>query len=96
MMGLKMNPRKRSGEAVEPVLPNKRRLKGSDSSYYGSQESSISRATRVRFSTEQNSVQTAATDISQGLLEEECRDLRPQIWYTVRQVHDDAVNAVPL
>jgi hypothetical protein len=93
MMEVKKTPRKRSAEVVDlrPVLSAKRRLNRSDSSYYGSQESSSSRATRVHFSTDQNSKQTAATDIYQGLSEEECCDLRSQIWYTVRRVHDDRV-----
>jgi hypothetical protein len=85
MMELKMTPRKRSADAVDLVLPTKRRLISSDSSPYSSHSSS-SRVTRVHFSTEQNSEQTAATDIYQGLSEEECRDLTSQIWYTVRRV----------
>jgi hypothetical protein len=82
-MELKMTPRKRSAEAVDPVLSTKRRLNNSDSSNIVNNSDS-SRVTRVHFSTEQNSEQTADTDIYQGLSEEECRELRSQIWYTVR------------
>jgi hypothetical protein len=85
MMELKMTPRKRSAEAVDPVLSAKRRLISSDSSNIVNNGDS-SRVTRVHFSTEQNSEQTAATDVYQGLSEEECRELRSQIWYTVSTV----------
>jgi hypothetical protein len=80
MMELKITPRKRCAEAVDPVLSRKRRLNNSDSS---NSTSSI-RITRVRFSTEQNLEQTEPSDIYQCLSDKECRDLRSQIWYTVR------------
>jgi hypothetical protein len=83
-MELKMTPRKRSAEAVDPILSTKRRLNSDNSVIIDDSDSS--RVTRVRFSTEQNSEQTAATDMYQGLSEEECRELRSQIWYTVRTV----------
>jgi hypothetical protein len=79
MMELKMTPRKRSAEAVDSGLSTKRRLNNID----GSNSTSSSRVTRVRFSTEQNSEQTEPSDIYHGLSDEECRDLRSQIWYTV-------------
>jgi hypothetical protein len=90
-MELKMTPRKRSAEAVDAVLSTKRRLNDGSSSNSSSSSNktsdsiSSSRVTRVRFSTEKNAEQTPATDIYDGLSEEECRDLRSQIWYTVRK-----------
>jgi hypothetical protein len=86
-MELKMTPRKRSAEAADSVLSTKRRLNDGSScnSSNTSNISSSSRVTRVRFSTEKNSEQALATDIYDGLSEEECRALRSQIWYTVRK-----------
>jgi hypothetical protein len=57
---------------------------GSSSKSSNTSNISSSRVTRVHFSMEQNAEQTEPTDIYQGLSEEECRDLRSQIWYTVR------------
>lgn len=90
-MELKMTPRKRSAEAVDPVLSTKRRLNDGSSSNscntsnISSSRSSSSRVTKVRFSIEKNSEQTPATDIYDGLSEEECQDLRSRVWYTVRK-----------
>jgi hypothetical protein len=77
MMELKLNPLKRSAEA-DPI---------DDSS--SSQEVAQPCAKRrliiklVHFSTEKNSEQAARTDMYKGLSEEQCRELRSQIWYTV-------------
>jgi hypothetical protein len=86
-MELKMTPRKRSSEAVDPVLSTKRRLNDGSSCSISSNTSNISssRVTRVRFSKEKNSEHTATTDIYDGLSKEECLHLRSQIWYTVRK-----------
>jgi hypothetical protein len=86
-----MNPRKRPAEGrADPSVSTKRRLNNNISI------SISSRVVKVHFSTDQNSEQTATTDIYQGLSDEESRALRSQIWYTVRTVQVQSFYCITL